>query len=77
MQKVLVAGAGGFLGGYVVDALADRFAVTGYDVKALKADIPRVTGDVMNLSDLEKACCGMDAVIHIAAVPNKADIRWP
>lgn len=70
MRNVLVTGAGGYLGGYVVEALIDAYSVTGFDVKEQKSDIRHLAADVMSLPDLVSACEGMDAVVHIAAVPN-------
>lgn len=70
MRNVLVTGAGGYLGGYVVEALVDAYAVTGFDIKPPRRDIRHLAADVTSLPDLVSACAGMDAVIHIAAVPT-------
>lgn len=70
IRNVLVTGGAGLLGSYVVDALSGRFDATVYDMQAPKGDVSYLTGDVTDLSRLEVACAGMDAVIHIAAVPN-------
>jgi len=70
MRNVLVTGGAGQLGRYVVDALLDDYEVTAFDLKAPKQEIRHVTGDVMRLPDLVSASESIDAVIHIAAVPN-------
>src|SRR5262249_36273502 len=73
-KKVLVTGAGGFLGGRTVELLAARY---GYDVVSLvkepksAARLARwpfeiVLGDVCSPSDMDRALRGCDAVVHCA-----------
>lgn len=71
-MKALVTGAGGFLGGAVVDALLARGAqVTAYqrgDYPALAARGVRVVrGDVADAAAIAGACEGQDVVFHVAA----------
>lgn len=74
-MKVVVTGANGFLGSWVVRALAER----GHDVHALvrpKADLTElegaryvtVHGDVTDATSLERAFAGADSVFHLAGV---------
>lgn len=74
-MKVVVTGANGFLGSWVVRALAER----GHEVHALvrpKADLSElegvrytvVHGDVTDVSSLEAAFEGADSVFHLAGV---------
>lgn len=70
MKKVLVTGGGGYLGSYVVDALLGDYEVTSFDIKPPKADIAHVIGNVTDMDAVKSAVEGMDAVIHIAAVPT-------
>jgi uncharacterized protein YbjT (DUF2867 family) len=72
---VLVTGAGGFVGGYVLNALRSRsYRVRGlirHQVQAVKiraSDAEPVFGDVIDLDSLHAAMIGVDAVIHTAAV---------
>jgi len=78
----LVTGAGGFLGGHVVAALAAR----GEAVRALDIEFPaaqpdgveRVVGSILDPAVLTGAMAGADAVIHCAAIadlwtPNRWD----
>jgi len=73
--KILVTGAAGFVGGYVLAALQGRDAQVlglvrreeqGARLKALGAE--PVLGDVTNPTSLTKAMAGVEAVIHLAAV---------
>ncbi len=74
-MKVLVTGAGGFLGRYVVAALGQR----GHSVRALirmprdgrpfesDADVESVHADLCLSSDLAEALDGVEVVVHLAA----------
>lgn len=76
MQKVLITGATGFIGGHLVDANIAK----GNAVRALvfpgdpeedglkKKPVEIVYGDVRDYPALEKACDGRDIVFHCAAV---------
>lgn len=74
-MKVVVTGANGFLGSWVVRALANE----GCDVHALvrpTADLSELTGarytalhgDVTDLASLKRAFAGADTVFHLAGV---------
>jgi nucleoside-diphosphate-sugar epimerase len=69
-DKVLVTGAAGLLGRYIVRELRDRCAVTGFDVKPPADGGPCTTGDIADLAAVNAAVAGMDAVVHVAARAN-------
>lgn len=69
-ERVLVTGAGGLLGAYVVNELRGRAQVSGLDIAPPRVDIPFTQGTVENPVLVEEACRGQDAVVHIAARPN-------
>lgn len=68
-MKVLVTGAGGFLGGHIVARLDD---VRGLDLRW--PDGPetcdRITGSVLDPDTVAKAVHGVDVVIHAAAISD-------
>jgi len=77
----LVTGAGGFLGGHVVAALAARGeAVRALDIAfpaALPAGVERIDGSILDAAALEGAMAGAGAVIHCAAIADLwAPNRW-
>ncbi len=69
-ESVLVTGAGGRLGRYVVDELRGRCEVTGLDLAPPAREIPFVQGDVTDLATVRAAAAGRDAILHIAAMAN-------
>lgn len=73
-MRVMVTGATGFLGGHV----AERLRQSGHDVRALVRKgsdtallqswgVELVEGDLGNEASVQRACEGMDAVVHCAA----------
>lgn len=69
-ENVLVTGAGGLMGGYVINELKGRCKLSGLDILPDKSNIPHVTGNITDTDAVAKACEGMDAVVHIAAIPT-------
>jgi UDP-glucose 4-epimerase len=72
-EKVLVTGAGGLLGTYVVGELAGRTELIGLDIVAPTDPAPLasfVHGSIEDPAAVRKAVDGCDAVIHVAARPN-------
>lgn len=74
-MKMLVTGGGGFLGRAIVELLlsrGDRVRVLGRnkypEVEDLGAECQ--VGDIRSIDDTSKACMGMDAVFHVAALPG-------
>lgn len=67
--NVLVTGAGGLLGGYVVAELREHCRVSGLDLLPAEG-IPHVVGSIEDPEAVARACMGQDAVVHVAARPN-------
>jgi nucleoside-diphosphate-sugar epimerase len=71
MSTILVTGAAGLLGRFVVqDLLAQGHIVRGLDRHRGDADIEWHIGDVTSPELVTNATAGVDAVMHIAAIPN-------
>ena len=81
MNRILVTGAGGFVGGHVVDALLAK----GYSVRAMVRDRSRagllvergvevVEGEMRDAESLGRAVEGVHGVHHIAAVFREAKV---
>jgi nucleoside-diphosphate-sugar epimerase len=80
-MKALVTGGGGFLGLYIVEQLR----AAGHDVRVLsrghysalkELNVETQQGDIRDVSAVARACRGMDAVFHVAAVPGVWG-SWP
>jgi nucleoside-diphosphate-sugar epimerase len=69
-EKILVTGAGGLLGNYVVNELKGRAAASGIDIVGSKAGIPFTIGRIEDFATVAAACKDQDAIVHIAARPN-------
>ncbi|MEW6732601.1 MAG: NAD-dependent epimerase/dehydratase family protein [Acidobacteriota bacterium] len=73
-SKILITGATGFIGGYLVKSLLARHdnlvcLVRNRNVRALgQAGVKTVTGDITNRESLRQAMTGVDAVFHLAAL---------
>lgn len=70
-RRVLVTGGSGGIGTFVLDELAASWAATVLDLRPPRGPAAGfVPGDVLDLDGLVGACRGMDAVVHLAAIPN-------
>ena len=70
-KLVLVTGAAGLLGRFVVEELlSSGYRVRGFDLRRGKADIDWRVADVTDAVAVADALKDVEAVLHIAAVPN-------
>lgn len=78
MSKYLVTGGAGFIGtNLVIKLIADGHFVRVIDnfsagkiPNRLDTGAEYIEGDIRNMTDIQKACLGMDGVFHTAAVPR-------
>ena len=77
MKTVLVTGATGFLGKYVIEELVEH----GYQIRAFgrnskvgrsleNSSVSFFQGDLTKADDVLEACKGMDLVVHAGALPT-------
>ena len=70
-MKLLVTGAGGKAGQFVVRETAKHHDVTGLDIRPDDAaGVPWMCADLMDQNEAREACKGFDAIIHLAAIPH-------
>lgn len=74
-MKVLVTGATGFLGGYIIDRLAqDNIEIVAMGrnkkrgMELIQANVTFFQGDFVNMKDVRKAMKGVTHVIHAGAL---------
>ncbi len=71
-ESVLLTGAGGHVGGAVLDGLREEFEwqLMYHSVPAEQPDFPYTTGEVQDYDDVRQAVEGVDAVVHLAGDPR-------
>jgi nucleoside-diphosphate-sugar epimerase len=73
-MKILITGASGRLGGYVIRELAGEYELVLMSrgkPAAEFADIPWIGGDLNNFADCQRAVAGVQVIQHLGAQP------WP
>jgi UDP-glucose 4-epimerase len=71
---VLVTGGSGHLGAAVMRELGKSRPAVAFDVKPpADAAVPYIAGNVLDLAELATAMRGVEAVVHVAAIPNPRD----
>ena len=79
-KTVLITGAAGNIGSYFAEHAADRYKLIlmereGEDVTHIEKYGKVLFGDVRRLDFMQKACCDIDTVVHLAAGPDPS-IDW-
>ncbi len=79
----MVTGAGGFIGRKVVQELLEQgYSVVAFDFNPQAQDLFKgkencvfMAGDIRQLEDVDKACAGAEAVIHLAGAIRISDFQ--
>jgi nucleoside-diphosphate-sugar epimerase len=79
-DRILITGPGGRVGPHIAPFLREQFALRLLDVRPLTnlplaADDEFVQADIRDLSAVRKACEGIKAVVHLAAISDEADFH--
>ncbi len=79
-ERVLITGPGGRVGPHIVPLLREHFALRLLDSQPLKTipladDDEFVQADIRNFEALRRACEGVTAMIHLAAISDEADFH--
>ncbi|MFQ5796114.1 MAG: NAD-dependent epimerase/dehydratase family protein [Candidatus Bipolaricaulia bacterium] len=80
MSKVLISGAGGFIGANVVEILAERgLDCLGLDIRrgVLDRRFPLVEGDILDESHLDRILNGTEGIVHLAVSNLRTSIENP
>ena len=68
-MQIVVTGGSGHVGTAVVRRLMAGHDVSVYDAQAPRLEVAHVAGDILDLPSLTSAFAGVEAVVHLAAVP--------
>lgn len=71
IEKILITGASGYLAQFIIDRLHDTYELTLTDIvepDQVPANTTFIKTDVTNASEIEAACAGQDAVVHLVAL---------
>ncbi len=68
-----MTGGSGHLGGAIMRELARNARPIAFDLKPPHGDAPFVQGSVLSLAEIESAMRGVEALVHVAAIPNPRD----
>ncbi|GBC97533.1 Uronate dehydrogenase [bacterium HR17] len=74
-ERILVTGAAGRIGTAIAPLLREHFALRLLDVRSLtpEGDDEVVAADIRDLDAMRRACEGVTAMVHLAAVPDEDD----
>lgn len=67
-MKVLITGAAGFQAEFVIEHLRAKHELTLFDIVEMQTPHKFIKGDITKYEDVEKACQGQDAVVHVVAL---------
>lgn len=71
IEKILITGASGYLAQFIIERMQTKYQLTLADIVEPEREFKGtsfIPVDVTNLSEIESACAGQDAVIHLVAL---------
>jgi nucleoside-diphosphate-sugar epimerase len=76
-ERILITGPGGRVGTQIVPLLREHFALRLFDTQhmATAVDDEFVNGDIRDFDALLRACTGVSAVLHLAAISDEDDFH--
>jgi len=79
-ERILITGPGGRVGPHIVPLLREHFALRLLDAQPLKTialtrEDEFVQADIRDFDAVRKACGGITAMIHLAAISDEADFH--
>src|ERR1700754_1639768 len=74
MRRVLITGGAGRIGSLLTERLAGDYAVRSFDIAPQEPTdgVETIRGLISDLDAVTEACAGVDAVIHLAAIPGES-----
>jgi Nucleoside-diphosphate-sugar epimerases len=74
-ERILVTGPCGRVGTQIVPLLREHFALRLFDIQPMQpeGDDEFIQGDIRDFDAVKKACEGVTAVLHLAAVSDEDD----
>ena len=68
-KRVLITGAAGFIGSYIRETFDDRYTMRLADIAEIENPHGHevLKADIADLDQMQRACEGMDTVVHLAA----------
>src|SRR6185369_17535944 len=76
-ERILITGPGGRVGPHICPLLREKYALRLLDQKPvpLSADDEFVQASIQDTEKVSRACEGVKAVIHLAAISDEDDFR--
>ena len=72
VEKILITGAAGYLAQFIIERLHTTYQLTLTDIVEPSqhelAEMPFIKADITNADEIEAACAGQDAVVHLVAL---------
>lgn len=75
--RILITGPGGRVGPHILPGLREHFALRLFDLQKLvpERDDETIEGDIRDFEALRRACEGVSALVHLAAISDEADFH--